>query len=190
VGVSRKSLSFLLLAAALAAVVWVILRPDEANNPGKPSSRPAPTGVVKPFSESSAPEAVKLPTSPRPENATPLTPSPSLPENVKTGEEGALSPARTKVRLYGNARIKPLYNLRNNEIDGVQVSGVAPGSFWDELGIDDGDVILELNGELINTPAASVELMNQFSRGYVLNLRLRTAEGNERFIDYRTPSEP
>jgi S1-C subfamily serine protease len=70
------------------------------------------------------------------------------------------------------------------------VSGVAPGSFWDELGIDDGDVILELNGELINTPAASVELMNQFSRGYVLNLRLRTAEGNERFIDYRTPSEP
>ena len=28
------------------------------------------------------------------------------------------------------------------------------------------------------------------TRGYVLNLRLRTAEGNERFIDYRTPAEP
>lgn len=185
---SRKSLSFLLLAAALVAAAWVILRPGETNAPGTPSLRPPATGAAKPSSATSAPGT---PAISRPEETTSLAPSPPpLPENVKTGEEGALSPARTKVRLYGNARIKPLYNLRNNEIDGVQVSGVAPGSFWDELGIDDGDVILELNGELINTPAASVELMNQFSRGYVLNLRLRTAEGNERFIDYRTPSEP
>ena len=187
---SRKYLGFLLLAAALVAAVWVILRPGETNVPGTPSLSPAATGAAKPDSGARASEAPGMPTSSRPENATPLTPSPSLPENVKTGEEGALSPARTKVRLYGNAKIKPLYNLRNNEIDGVEVSGVAPGSFWDELGIDDGDVILELNGQLINSPAASVELMNQFSRGYVLNLRLRTAEGNERFIDYRTPAEP
>ena len=184
---SRKSLSFLLLAAVLVAAVWVILRPGESNVPGTPSVPPATTGAAKPASGTRAPG---MPTNSRPENATPLAPSPPLPENVKTGEEGALSPARTKVRLYGNARIKPLYNLRNNEIDGVEVSGVAPGSFWDELGIDNGDVILELNGQLINSPAASVELMNQFSRGYVLNLRLRTAEGNERFIDYRTPAEP
>jgi hypothetical protein len=43
---------------------------------------------------------------------------------------------------------------------------------------------------MIDSPEASVELMNQFSRGYVLNLRVRTAEGRERFIDYRTPLDP
>ena len=51
-------------------------------------------------------------------------------------------------------------------------------------------MILELNGYLIDSAAASVELMNQFSRGYVLNLRLRTNEGRERFIDYRMPELP
>jgi hypothetical protein len=188
--VSRKSLSVLVLVAALATVVWALLRPEEATGPEATASRTAPAVTTKPSSETSAPQAAKIPASPRPESAhSPMPPAP-LSAETQTGEEGALSPARTKVRLYGNARIKPLYNLRNNEIDGVEVSGVVPGSFWDELGIDDGDVILELNGELINSPAASVTLMNQFSRGYVLNLRLRTTEGNERFIDYRTPAEP
>ncbi|MDE0886511.1 MAG: hypothetical protein OSB70_13380 [Myxococcota bacterium] len=117
-------------------------------------------------------------------------PASPLPPNVQNGEEGALSPERTAVRLYGNAKIKPLYDLRSNEIDGVEISAIEAGSFWEDLGVEEGDVVVELNGQMIDSPEASVELMNQFSRGYVLNLRVRTAEGRERFIDYRTPLDP
>jgi membrane-associated protease RseP (regulator of RpoE activity) len=185
---SRRSLSLLILAATLVALAAALLLrggasapPPETHAPSTLSDpHPAPAGA------SAAPAEVPVadPAQPGPGRESPPAP---LADNVKTGEEGALSPTRTAVRLYGNARVKPLYNLHNSEIGGVQISNVSPGSFWEELGIDDGDVIVELNGELINTPAASVQLMNQISRGYVLNLRLRTAEGEERFIDYRTP---
>ena len=141
------------------------------------------------ISETGLPELESAPTPPPPIAPSPLPPDPGN-ENVRTGEEGALSPKRTAVRLYANARVKPLYDLRSNEVSGVAISEIDPGSFWEELGVEDGDVVVELNGQMIDSPAASVELMNQFSRGYVLNLRLRTPEGRERFIDYRTPQDP
>ena len=190
--VSRKSLIFLLSTLTLLAIMGLFLLFESAEGP-EPAQRAGTSAKVK----GAAPLTMTASGAPRP-TAQPLakaakTPSEAsqpLPDNVKNGEEGALSPTRTGVRLYGDARIKPLYNLHNHELGGVQVKNITPGSFWEELGIDEGDVILELNGDLINSPTASVNLMNQFSRGYVLNLRLRTHEGVERFIDYRTPGFP
>jgi membrane-associated protease RseP (regulator of RpoE activity) len=190
--VSRKSLLFLFGALGLLAIGGLVLlfgpsgSPEPARNPRistETTGAEPVTATAHAIPHSAAESTVGGP------GASSEVPPPP-PENVKTGEEGALSPTRTGVRLYGDAKIKPLYNLHNNEIGGVQVSNITPGSFWQELGIDEGDVILELNGELINTPTSSVDLMNQFSRAYVLNVRLRTAEGRERFIDYRTPEIP
>ncbi|HIF98401.1 MAG TPA: hypothetical protein EYQ54_15500 [Myxococcales bacterium] len=189
---SRKSLAFLFGALGLLAIggLALLFGPNGSPEPARSPRVSTETTDAKPviattpaIPQSAAESTINAP------GASSEVPPP-LPENVKTGEEGALSPTRTGVRLYGDAKIKPLYNLHNNEIGGVQVSNITPGSFWQELGIDEGDVILELNGELIDTPAASIDLMNQFSRGYVLNVRLRTTEGRERFIDYRTPELP
>jgi membrane-associated protease RseP (regulator of RpoE activity) len=191
--VSRKSLLFLFGALGLLAIGGsaLLFGPSGSPEPARSPRVSTETTDAKPVTatarvipRSAAESTVNAP------GASNGGPPPALPDNVKTGEEGALSPTRTGVRLYGDAKIKPLYNLHNNEIGGVQVSHITPGSFWQELGIDEGDVILELNGELIDTPAASIDLMNQFSRGYVLNVRLRTIEGRERFIDYRTPEIP
>ena len=185
---SRASLRGLILAAILVAFCAALLLRGGSDEPAVDHSaqRPppqaesviAPAPVEKPETTSSEPAPTR-----RFDDGPPAPQA----DNVKTGEEGALSPTRTAVRLYGSARVKPLYNLHDSTLNGVQISNVTPGSFWEELGVEDGDIILELNGELIDTPAASVKLMNQMSRGYVLNLRLRTPEGNERFIDYRTP---
>ncbi|MCS5637031.1 MAG: hypothetical protein NZ990_10980 [Myxococcota bacterium] len=186
---SRRSLSLLILAVAVVALAVIFWPRAEQTDKTEPAPAREPvvaklaenpeTGMVQDKAERPEPVSANLPSAAPPATA-----------EIHTGDEEALSPTRTAVRLYGNAKVRPLYNLHDNTIAGVEISNVAPGSFWDELGVGNGDVILELNGEVIDTPAASVELMNQFSRGFVLNLRLRTAEGLERFIDYRTPPLP
>lgn len=186
--VSRASLRNLILAAILVAFCVALLLRGGSDEP----TVDHPVQRSRPSAESAiAPAPVETPettsSEPTPTRRFDDGPPPPQADNVKTGEEGALSPTRTAVRLYGNARVKPLYNLHDSTLNGVQISNVTPGSFWEELGVEDGDIILELNGELIDTPAASVKLMNEISRAYVLNLRLQTLEGNERFIDYRTP---
>ncbi len=173
-----------LIAVLIAVAVLILIRTEQAGPPSAPAAAPGfPDAAL-------APSQAPGPTPPAQVEAAEAAAPNDTPDNRKTGEEGALSPSRTAVRLYGNARVRPLYDRYGNALEGVEISQVSPGSFWQELGIDDGDVILELNGKLIDSPAATVELMNQFSRGYVLNLRIRTREGVERFIDYRTPARP
>ncbi|MDG2334830.1 MAG: hypothetical protein P8Q97_11450 [Myxococcota bacterium] len=187
---SPKSWRFLLLVGLVVGTTGLLLIPDKAPDraePGIDASSASPAANTTPaLSALPAPPA----TEPDPGPARSAAQASPLPPNVQNGEEGALSPKRTAVRLYGNARVKPLYDLRSNKIDGVEISAIEAGSFWEDLGVDEGDVVVELNGQMIDSPEASVELMNQFSRGYVLNLRVRTAEGRERFIDYRTPLDP
>ena len=65
--------------------------------------------------------------------ASPERANPAASENTLTGEEEALNPTRTAIRLDGNDRIRPLYNLHDDTIDGVEICHVIPGSFWDEL---------------------------------------------------------
>ena len=49
-----------------------------------------------------------------------------------------------------------------------------------------GDVVLEVNGELVDTPAASVKLINDLSEAAVLILRVRGEDGLERYLEYRS----
>lgn len=186
---SRKFSSVLVLAAALIALAVIFWPGGEQKD--ETEQVPAKESVVaKPAEKPQTGNAIDEAARSESVSADLPLAAPPPSEEIRTGDEEALSPTRTAVRLYGNAKVRPLYNLQDDTIAGVEISNVAPGSFWDELGVENGDVILELNGEVIDTPAASVNLMNQFSRGFVLNLRLRTAEGVERFIDYRTPSVP
>ena len=98
-----------------------------------------------------------------------------------------LKEARKPTRLYRDARIQPVYDLASNRVEGVRIVDVAPDSFWNEIGVRSHDVILEFNGFLIETPSATVALMNAMSEGQSLSLRIRGAEGRIRFAEYRTP---
>ena len=70
---------------------------------------------------------------------------------------------------------------------GIRIGNVVEGSFWEDLGIEEGDVVLELNHRLMDEPEASTYLMNALAREPVLIMRVRDAEGVERFLEYRTP---
>ena len=120
----------------------------------------------------------------------PERPKPTVSERgwitVTQENQEALSPERTPTRLYAEARVRPLY--ANEDLQGVQILGVAPGSFWDEVGFRDGDVVLEVNGELVDDPSASVYLMNSLSREYELILRVRGEDGYERILQHLSPA--
>jgi general secretion pathway protein C len=46
---------------------------------------------------------------------------------------------------------------------GVQVSGIKDGSVFQELGIQNGEVITQLNGIQIDSPESSAEVMLEFA---------------------------
>ena len=169
---------------SMVLLALVMLWPDEPEQAPALSTEedsriapiPRPTGA----GVNTAPD--QPPTAPRSAPSPPTALAEPTPES-----DDALSPSRTSVRLYADARVRPIYDLKTNEVEGVQILQVEPGSFWQEIGVQSHDTILELNGELIDSPNATVALMNALSRGYVLSLRIRDTDGRERFIDYRTP---
>jgi general secretion pathway protein C len=68
---------------------------------------------------------------------------------------------RDPAALFSQARILPKYE--NGEMVGVQVSSIQPDSFYEKLGIREGDVITELNGIRIDSAAASAQILAEFT---------------------------
>ncbi|MGD8228686.1 MAG: PDZ domain-containing protein [Desulfobacteraceae bacterium] len=75
-------------------------------------------------------------------------------ESVQEAFE-ALSQPMTKVRL---ARRSP--NIETGNGGGLQLSDVEPGSVFEEMGLRDGDVIEEINGNPIKDPYNAVAVYN------------------------------
>jgi len=163
----RNARRWALLAAGLAAVVWWVWPASQAPAPSAPAVEPAPQAVIQP-------------TRPRPARA-----EPPAGHTVEAGDEQALEESRTQTRLFGDARVKALYD--NQTLRGVEITGVREGSFWERLGVRDGDVVLEVNGEPVDDPEASILLMNSLSRSEILSLRVRSLDGDERYLEYRMP---
>jgi len=109
--------------------------------------------------------------------------SPSFPDTVE--REETLEQLRTPTRLYASAKVSAVYN--RDELLGVRIDRVQEGSLWGLLGVESGDVVLEVNGELVDDPGASVLLMNALSEDEALLLRVRGIDGNERMLDFRVP---
>lgn len=95
-------------------------------------------------------------------------------------EEEPLEEKRTRRRLYATAKVKPLYD--NETLLGIQILRVDEGSFWDMIGFKTGDFILEANGELMDTPAASVSFMNAMNTDSELVIRVRGTDEEERVL--------
>ena len=55
-------------------------------------------------------------------------------------------------------------------------------SFWEIVGFKTDDFILEVNGELMNTPAASVSFMNAMNTSPELIIRVRGSNDEERVL--------
>ena len=65
---------------------------------------------------------------------------------------------------------------------GIQLSKIEADSFYERVGLQDGDVVKELNGIQINSPSASKELLEAFARAEELKATVIGPDGTERQI--------
>ncbi len=92
-------------------------------------------------------------------------------------EEGG---GRSPAAIFTQARILPKYE--DGEMVGIQLSKIEPDSFYEKVGLQDGDVVQELNGIKIDNPSASRELLEAFSRAESLEATVISADGTPRQI--------
>lgn len=134
---------------------------------------------------------------PKPEQAlnihaptvSPDAATPNAAAQLATDDEAekpeTLEEKRQQIRLFSTAKVKPIYRL--HDVEGARLTRIAPGSFWDMLGVKEGDVVIELHGSPVNTPAALVELMNVLERDQHVAIAVRGLDGEVRYLEFREP---
>jgi general secretion pathway protein C len=84
------------------------------------------------------------------------------------------SGGRTTASLYSQARIVPEWS--EGEMVGVRLNQVKPGSLYEKLGIESGDVITTLNGISIDSPQASSRLLTEFTQAEEFTIELKDGQ--------------
>jgi len=86
---------------------------------------------------------------------------------------------RNPANLFSQARILPKY--ADGQMVGVQINAIKSGSLFEQLGLQNGDVITELNGISIDSPEASAKLLQEFTQANSLDLVLE--DGQTKHVD-------
>jgi len=150
---------------ALPVLAWVLSAQPQVNEERLvEEARPAPESPVRP---TEAPAA-----------------APDEPP-TKAPEPEPLEKLRTPIRLYGTAKVKPIY--RAHDVEGARITNIQAGSFWAMVGVQNGDIVIELHGDPIDDPADLVALMNVLELDEHVALRVRGTDGEVRYLEFRNP---
>jgi general secretion pathway protein C len=88
--------------------------------------------------------------------------------------------ARNPAALFSQARILPKYE--NGQMVGVQLNAIKPDSMFEKIGIQNGDVIKELNGIKIDSPEQSAKILLEFVDAKTFTVVVdRTGQGTQTF---------
>ena len=94
---------------------------------------------------------------------------------------------RNPATLFSQARILPKYE--GGEMVGVQLNSIKSQSLFSEMGLQDGDVITQMNGISINSPEQSAKLLQEFAEADEFTVQLTSANGQTRTIEFELPDE-
>jgi general secretion pathway protein C len=89
---------------------------------------------------------------------------------------------RNPANLFSQARILPRY--QDGEMVGMQVNAIKGGSLFEEIGLQDGDVITELNGIAIDSPEQSAKLLREFSDAQEFRMVVERKDGSEDVLHF------
>jgi len=87
------------------------------------------------------------------------------------GKSGGRSPAA----IFSQARILPKYE--QGRMVGIELSKIKPDSFYEKVGLHDGDVITQLNGVDIDNPSASRKLLEAFTSATDIDVTVVRGDG-------------
>jgi len=127
--------------------------------------------------QANIPTPARRPRAARPEPRS-RRPSPTVRDRLQelTDEQGPRSPAA----IFSQARILPKYE--DGAMVGIELSKIKEGSFYEQVGLGDGDIVTSLNGVAIDNPSASKQLLEAFTSADSLTAEVRRAGGGTEMI--------
>jgi general secretion pathway protein C len=84
---------------------------------------------------------------------------------------------RDPSELLSQARVIPKYE--QGQMVGLQVNAIKPGSLFQEIGLQDGDLITQFNGIAIDSPDQSTRIFQELANASEFNVVVRGADGTE-----------
>jgi general secretion pathway protein C len=97
-----------------------------------------------------------------------------LPGRSRAGGGEPTQPAE----LFSEARILPKYD--NGQMVGVQLSSIKPGSLFEEIGIQNGDTVTQVNGITVTSPQDSAALLKELTESTDFQVNVQGANGQTR----------
>jgi len=85
-------------------------------------------------------------------------------------------------KLMSEVRIRP--HFKDGQSDGLSVSRIKGGSIFSKLGLRNGDIVQQINGEPINSPDEVLALYEKLKSGSRLSLEV-TRKGEPKIMNYR-----
>ncbi len=96
---------------------------------------------------------------------------------VPVSREEIQKSLRDPSELLSQARVLPKFE--QGQMVGLQVNGIKPGSLFQEIGLQEGDVITQFNGIAINSPDQSAKIFQELANAAEFNVVVRGVDGAE-----------
>jgi general secretion pathway protein C len=110
-----------------------------------------------------------------------------LSENLTTGRElGANDNMNNPAALYSQARILPKVNS-SGRVEGLEISAIQPGSIFEQVGIQDGEVITRIDGVPISDIGKSAQIMSALTDQGEVSVTLESENGPPRTLPFGAP---
>jgi|SRR5271168_146237 general secretion pathway protein C len=69
-------------------------------------------------------------------------------------------------------QIRAIPNIQNGRTNGFALSEIEPGSVFDEMGLEEGDVLSSVNGQPMTDPAMAMQMMSQLRNASQISIQV------------------
>ena len=104
-------------------------------------------------------------------------------DQLEVGQEDVTGAMKNPAALYSQARILPKVDP-DGQVEGLEISAIQPGSVFEQAGIQDGEVITEIDGVPISNIGKSTQIMSALTDQGEVSLTLETPEGTPRSLPF------
>ena len=84
--------------------------------------------------------------------------------------------------LFSQARILPKYE--EGAMVGVQLNAIKSGSLFEDIGIQNGDIITQFNGIQITSQQDSAQVLRELTQAQQFEVSVKGSDGEERQLTY------
>ncbi len=68
--------------------------------------------------------------------------------------------------------IRAIPNIQNGKTNGFALSEIEPGSVFDEMGLEEGDILHSINGQPMTDPAMAMQMMSQLRNATQISIQV------------------